>query len=73
MFSYGVERKEAFEDDKNVNFFWVQKMDIFQRGWPMASGKKSTIFSSVFFSKIGSEIMFRYGVERKEAFEDDKK
>ena len=39
----------------------------------MASGKKSTIFSSVFFSKIGSEIMFRYGVERKEAFEDDKK
>ena len=34
--------------------------------------KKFTIFSSVFFSKIGLEIMLRYGLERKEAFEDDK-
>ena len=34
--------------------------------------KKSTIFSSVFFSKIGLEIMLRYGLERKEAFEDNK-
>ena len=38
----------------------------------MVSVKKSTIFSSVFFSKIGLEIMFSYGLERKEAFEDDK-
>ena len=38
----------------------------------MVSGKKSTIFLSLFFSKIGLEIMFSYGVERKEAFEDDK-
>ena len=72
MFSYGLERKEAFEDDKNVNFFEVQKMGILQRGSPMGSVKKSTIFSSVFFSKIGLEIMFSYGLERKEAFEDDK-
>ena len=34
--------------------------------------KKYTIFSSVFFSKIGLEIMFSYSLERKEAFEDDK-
>ena len=34
--------------------------------------KKSALFSSVFFSKIGLEIMFSYGLERKEAFEDDK-
>ena len=34
--------------------------------------KKSVIFSSVFFSKIGLEIMLSYGLERKEAFEDDK-
>ena len=47
-------------------------MGIFQRGSPMVSVKKSTISSSVFFSKIGLEIMFRYGLERKEAFEDDK-
>ena len=47
-------------------------MSIFQRGSPMVSVKRSAIFSSVFFSKIGLEIMFSYGVERKEAFEDDK-
>ena len=33
--------------------------------------KKSTIFCSMFFSKIGLEIMLSYGLERKEAFEDD--
>ena len=38
----------------------------------MVSVKKSIIFFSVFFSKRGLEIMFRYGLERKEAFEDDK-
>ena len=38
----------------------------------MVSVKKSTIFSSVFFSKIGLEIMFSYGLQREEAFEDDK-
>ena len=72
MFSYDLERKEAFEDDKNVNFFEVQKMGIFQRGSPMGLVKKSTVFSRVFFSKIGLEIMFSYDLERKEAFEDDK-
>ena len=34
--------------------------------------KKSIIFSSVFFCNIGLEIMLRYGLERKEAFEDNK-
>ena len=34
--------------------------------------KKSTIFCSVFFSEIGPEIILSYGLERKEAFEDDK-
>ena len=38
----------------------------------MVSVKKSTIFCSKFFSKIGLEIMLSYGLERKEAFEDDK-
>ena len=47
-------------------------MGIFQRGLPMVLGKKSAIFSIVFFSKIGLEIMFSYGLERKEAFEDEK-
>ena len=47
-------------------------MGILQRGSPMFSVKKSAIFSSVFFRKIGLEIMSSYGLERKEAFEDDK-
>ena len=34
--------------------------------------KKSAIFSTVFFSEIGLEIMVSYGLERKEAVEDDK-
>ena len=38
----------------------------------MVSVKKFTIFASVFFSKIGLEIMFTYSLERKEAFEDNK-
>ena len=38
----------------------------------MVSVKISTIFFSVFFSKRVLEIMFSYGLERKEAFEDDK-
>ena len=46
-------------------------MGIFQRGSPTVSVKKSAIFSSLFFSKIVLEIMFSYGLERKEAFEDD--
>ena len=49
-------------------------MGICQRGSPMVVVKQPTIFSSLFFSKIGLEIMFSYmyGLERKEAFEDDK-
>ena len=38
----------------------------------MVSLKKSRIFTSVVFSKKGPEIMLSYGLERKEAFEEDK-
>ena len=38
----------------------------------MVSVKKSTIFSSVFFRKIGLEIKLSHGPERKKAFDDDK-
>ena len=34
--------------------------------------KKSKMFSSVVFSKLGPEMMLSYGLERKEGFEDDK-
>ena len=46
-------------------------MGIFETSSPMVSVKKSTIFSSVFFSKMALEIMFTYGLERKKTFEDD--
>ena len=72
MFTYSLERKEAFGDDKDVNFFEVQKMGIFQWGSPMVLVEKSTFFSNVFFSNIGLEIMFTYSLERKEVFGDDK-
>ena len=52
MYSYGLERKEAFGDDKNVNFLKSKKW-VFS----MVSVKKSRIFSTVSFSKIGLEIM----------------
>ena len=47
-------------------------MGVFQRGSPMVSVEKLTIFFSVFFSKRVRVIMFSYGLESKEAFEDDK-
>ena len=47
-------------------------MGIFQSGSPMVLVKKSTFFSSVFFIKIGLEIMFSYGLEKKKALSDDK-
>ena len=31
MLSYGLERKEAFQDDKNVNFFKCKKW-VFAKG-----------------------------------------
>ena len=40
-------------------------MGIFQRGSPMVSLKKLTIFFSVFLSKIGLEIMFSYSLKGK--------
>ena len=64
MFTSSLKRKEAFEDDKNVNFLKSKKMGIFQRGSSMVSVKKSTNFYSVFLSKIGLEIMFSYGLKR---------
>ena len=38
----------------------------------MVSVKKSTIFSRVFFSKTGQEIVLSYDLKRNEASEDDK-
>ena len=55
-----------------MSIFLSLKNGYFPRGSPMVSVKKSTIFSTVFFSRIGLEIMFSYGLERKKAFDDKK-
>ena len=33
MFTYSLEKKEAFEGDKNVNFLKSKKMGIFPKGF----------------------------------------
>ena len=72
MFSYGLERKAAFEDDKNVNFLKSKKW-VFSRGvHPLFRSKNQQFFSSLFFRKMFLEIMFSYGPERKKAFDDNR-
>ena len=39
MLSYGLERKEAFEDDKNVNF-WKSKKWVLPKGLTHGFGQK---------------------------------
>jgi len=52
----------------------MSKKWVFSKGvYPsMVSVKKSKNFSSLFLSKIVLELMLSYGLERKEAFQDDK-
>ena len=38
----------------------------------MVSLKKSRVYSSVVFRKLGFEIILSYGLERNEAFENNK-
>ena len=68
MLSRGLERKESFYDDKNVNFVKSKKW-VFSKGFnPWFRPKHSTFFSRLFFSKIVLEIMLSYDLERKEGF-----
>ena len=68
MLSYGLERKEAFQDDKNV-LCKGQKLGIFERGQTMVSVKKTRFFSSLILSKAGVEVMFSDVLARKQAFQ----
>ena len=71
MLHYGLERKEVFEEDKNVNFLNCKKW-VFVKGVnPWSRSNNPEFFLVCFFSKIGLQIMLSYGQERKEAFEDD--
>ena len=52
--------------------FLSPKNGYFPKGFTHGFGQKVDNFFSVFFSKRVLEIMFSYGLERKEAFDDDK-
>ena len=65
-----VWKEEKLFRTKNDNFVKSKKW-VFSKGFQMVSVKKSKIFFSFLFSKIGLEIMLSYGLERKEAFQDD--
>ena len=68
MLSYGLERKEGFEDDKNVNFKKFKKQVFAKDGF----GQKIQNFFQHVFSNLGLEIMLSYSPERKEGFENNK-
>ena len=55
-----------------MSIFLSPKNEYFHEGFTHGFGQKVDNFFSVFFSKRVLEIMFSYGLERKEAFEDDK-
>ena len=55
-----------------MSIFLSAKNRYFPKGFTHGFGQKIRNFFSVFFSKIGLEIIFSYGLERKEAFEDQK-
>ena len=44
MFTYSLERKEAFEDNKNVNFFKLQKWVCDKGGQPWFRSKNPQFF-----------------------------
>ena len=55
-----------------MSIFFKLKKWVFSKGVHSWFRSKNPIFSILFFIKIGLEIMFSYGLERKETFEDDK-
>ena len=73
MLSYVLERKEAFQENKDVNFV-KSKNGYLPKGLTHAwfRSKNPGFSSSMFISKQGLEIMLSYGLETKEAFDDDK-
>ena len=65
MLSYGLERKEAFEDSKNVNF-WKSKKWVFAKGVnPWFRSKNLEFFLLLFPGNQAQKLMLSYGLERK--------
>ena len=62
MLSHGLEGKESFNDDKNVNFV-KSKTWLFSKGVnPWFRSKNRKFFLVFFLSKIGLEIILSYGL-----------
>ena len=73
MLCYDLERKKAFQDDKNDNFVKSKKCLFSKVVNPWFRSKNSKFFL-VFFvlSEIGLKRMLSCGLEGKEAFQDNK-
>ena len=71
MLSYGSERKEVFDDDKNVNFVKSEKkMGLSQR--KSIFRQKIQNFCYCLFLKEDLEIMLSFGLKRNKAFQNSK-
>ena len=73
MLCYDLERKKAFQDDKNDNFVKSKKC-LFSKVVNPRFWSKNSKFFLVFFvlSEIGLKRMLSCGLEGKEAFQDNK-
>ena len=65
-------KKRSFSGQRKCHFCKVEEMGIFQRGYLMVLVKNFKIFSSLFFSEIGLEIMLKCGLKRNKALKVDK-
>ena len=72
MLCYDLERKKAFQDDKNNNFVKFKKSLFSKVVNPWFRSKNSKFFLVFVLSEIGLKRMLSYGLEGKEAFQDSK-
>ena len=72
MLCYDLERKKAFQDDKNDNFVKSKKCLFSKVVNPWFRSKNSKFFLVFVLSEIGLKRMLSYGLEGKEAFQDNK-
>lgn len=72
MLCYDLERKKAFQDDKNDNFVKSKKCLFSKVVNPWFRSKNSKFFLVFVLSEIGLKRMLSCGLEGKEAFQDNK-
>ena len=72
MLCYDLERKKAFQDDKNDNFVKSKKCLFSKVVNPWFRSKTSKFFPVFVLSEIGLKRILSCGLEGKEAFQDNK-